>query len=170
MHACPFPKRHPSELVRDDTYFMEQAYNQALEAWKADEVPIGAVVVHNGRVLATGHNQVESLKDPTAHAEILAIGSAAQQLGDWRLNECTLYVTKEPCPMCSGAAIMARLGRVVYASFDSKMGFMGGVFAAHEIPSLNHKVEITAGVLEAECTQLLQAFFRMKRETESSTT
>lgn len=165
MPPCPFPKRFPSELRRDDEYFMALAYNQAIEAWKVDEVPIGAVITHQeGVVVAAAHNRVESLKDPTAHAEVLAMTAAAERIGDWRLNECVLYVTKEPCPMCSGAAIMARLGRVVYATPDPKMGFLGGALSVHEVPTLNHRLVVTRGVMEAECTRLLQAFFQMKRE------
>lgn len=164
MLPCPFPKRFPSELRRDDEYFMTLAYNQALEAWKADEVPIGAVIAHGDSPIAAAHNRVETLHDPTAHAEILAITAAAARLGDWRLNECALYVTKEPCPMCSGAAIMARLGRVIFATPDPKMGFLGGALAVHQIPTLNHSVHVTHGVLEAECTRLLQTFFQLKRQ------
>jgi len=166
MPPCPFSKRFPSELRRDDEYFMTLAYNQAIEAWKADEVPIGAVIAQGEMAIAAAHNRVEALKDPTAHAEVLAITAAAERLGDWRLNECALYVTKEPCPMCSGAAIMARLGRVVYAAPDPKMGFLGGALAVHEVPTLNHAVQVTRGVMEAECVQLLQAFFQMKRAEE----
>jgi tRNA(adenine34) deaminase len=160
---CPFPKRYPSALARDDVSFMWLAYNEAINAWNEDEVPIGAVVEFEGQAIASAHNQVESLKDPTAHAEMLAITQAAEAIGDWRLNHATLYVTKEPCPMCSGAAIMSRLGRVVYALPDPKMGCLGGAASVHTVPGLNHRVEITTGVLEQECRELLQAFFKMKR-------
>jgi tRNA(adenine34) deaminase len=164
MPPCPFPKRFPSELRRDDEYFMTLAYNQAIEAWKADEVPVGAVIARGDEVIAAAHNRVEALKDPTAHAEVLAITAAAGVIGDWRLNQCVLYVTKEPCPMCSGAALMARLGRVVYAAPDPKMGFLGGALAVHEVPTLNHRMQVTRGVMEADCARLLQAFFQMKRQ------
>jgi tRNA(adenine34) deaminase len=164
MPPCPFPKRFPSELRRDDEYFMTLAYNQAIEAWKADEVPVGAVIARGDEVIAAAHNRVEALKDPTAHAEVLAITAAAAVIGDWRLNQCVLYVTKEPCPMCSGAALMARLGRVVYAAPDPKMGFLGGALAVHEVPTLNHRMQVTRGVMEADCARLLQAFFQMKRQ------
>jgi tRNA(adenine34) deaminase len=143
---------------------MTLAYNQAIEAWKADEVPVGAVIARGEMTIAAAHNRVEALKDPTAHAEILAISAAAGVLGDWRLNECVLYVTKEPCPMCSGAVVMARLGRVVYAVPDPKMGFLGGAISVHEVPTLNHRVQVSHGVMEADCVKLLQAFFQMKRE------
>ena len=102
MIPCPFQKVFPSELVRDDAYFMAHAFNEAVEAWKEDEVPVGAVIVSGGIIIASAHNRTVATTDPTAHAEMLAITQAAKALGDWRLNECTLYVTKEPCPMCSG--------------------------------------------------------------------
>ncbi len=167
MTPCPFPKKYPSELLRDETYYMTLAYNQAIDAWNADEVPIGAVIEHECNLIAAAHNRVESLHDPTAHAEILAITGAAEVLGDWRLNGATLYVTKEPCPMCSGASIMARLGRVVYAVPDPKMGFLGGALSVHEVPTLNHRITVTSGVMERECRELLQAFFQLKREAAS---
>ena len=106
---CPFEKRFPSQLVRDDVFFMSLAYNQAIDAWRRDEVPIGCVIERDGEVLAMAHNTVEGAHDPTAHAEMLAITQAAAAIGDWRLENCTLYVTKEPCPMCSGATLMSRL-------------------------------------------------------------
>ena len=165
---CPFAKMHPSQLVRDDAFYMALAYNQAIEAWCEDEVPVGAIIERSGEVLGAAHNTVDSLRDPTAHAEILAITQASARLGDWRLNECTLYVTKEPCPMCSGASIMSRLGRVVFAWGDPKMGCLGGATAMHELPRLNHRVEVLSGVLEAECRSLLQAYFVMKRRRDGS--
>lgn len=163
MEPCSFPKIHPSELDRDDRYFMSLAFNQAVDAWNADEVPVGAVMVKEGCLLATAHNRVEALKDPTAHAEILAITAAANKVGDWRLSGSTLYVTKEPCPMCSGAVVMARVDRVVFAVPDPKMGLLGGAAAIHQIPTLNHRVETEAGVLHDECLSLLQAYFQAKR-------
>ena len=165
---CPFPKIFPSALVRDDRYFMALAYNEAVEAWKEDEVPIGAVIVRDGEVIASAHNRTVSSNDPTAHAEMLAITQAAGTLNDWRLNECTLYVTKEPCPMCSGASVMARLGRVVFAWGDPKMGCLGGAFPVHELPKLNHRVQVVSGVMEDECRAILQAYFKMKRGVSAS--
>ncbi len=162
---CPFEKLYPSQLLRDDVFFMKLAYNLAIDAWRADEVPIGAIVEYQGQVIGAAYNQVESLRDPTAHAEILAITQAAQKLGDWRLNGARLYVTKEPCPMCSGATIMSRLTRVIYAVPDPKMGCLGGATPLHALPRLNHRVDVAFGVLEAECRELLQAFFRLKRKT-----
>ena len=164
---CPFPKIFPSALVRDDRYFMALAYNEAVEAWKEDEVPIGAVIVRDGEVIASAHNRTVSSNDPTAHAEMLAITQAAGTLNDWRLNECTLFVTKEPCPMCSGASVMARLGRVVFAWGDPKMGCLGGAFPVHELPKLNHRVQVVSGVMEDECRAILQAYFKMKRGTSA---
>ena len=165
---CPFPKIFPSALVRDDRYFMALAYNEAVEAWKEDEVPIGAVIVRDGEVIASAHNRTVSSNDPTAHAEMLAITQAAGTLNDWRLNECTLYVTKEPCPMCSGASVMSRLGRVVFAWGDPKMGCLGGAFPVHELPKLNHRVQVVSGVMEDECRAILQAYFKMKRGVSAS--
>ena len=164
---CPFEKVFPSQLQRDDDFYMWLAYNQAIEAWKQDEVPIGAVIELGGEIIAAAHNQRDSSKDPTAHAEILALGQAAKAIGDWRLNEATLYVTKEPCPMCSGATLMSRVKRVVYAVPDPKMGCLGGATNLNDLPQVNHHVELTAGgVLEEECRQLLQEFFRAKRREE----
>jgi tRNA(adenine34) deaminase len=161
---CPFEKRFPSQLLRDDVFFMSLAYNQAIDAWRRDEVPIGCVIERDGEVLAMAHNTVEAAQDPTAHAEMLAITQAAAAIGDWRLENCTLYVTKEPCPMCSGATLMSRLKRVCYAVPDPKMGCLGGATNLSELARVNHRVEIGAGgVLEAECRELLQAFFRLKR-------
>ena len=142
---------------------MKLAYNQALKAWKLGEVPVGAVIEYGGEVIAQAHNTVEQSQDPTAHAEILAITQASAKIGDWRLNGATLYVTKEPCPMCSGASIMARLSRVVYAVPDSKMGFLGGALSTHEVPTLNHHLQITQGVLQDECLELIKTYFALKR-------
>jgi tRNA(adenine34) deaminase len=160
---CPFGPIRPSELNRDAAYYMAHAYNEALKAWKANEVPVGAVIEFGGAIIARAFNQVESLNDPTAHAEILAITQATGIVGDWRLNGATLYVTKEPCPMCSGASIMARLSKVVYAVPDPKMGCMGGATAVQDLPHLNHRVEVESGILEAECKAVLQAYFQRKR-------
>jgi tRNA(adenine34) deaminase len=129
-------------------------------------VPVGAVIVRGGEVVGAAHNRVDGSGDPTAHAEILAITQAARAVGDWRLNETTLYVTKEPCPMCSGAMLMARVGRVVYAVADPKLGCLGGATDLNALPRVNHHCEITPGILEAECRELLQAFFRLKRTEE----
>jgi tRNA(adenine34) deaminase len=164
---CPFEKRFPSQLVRDDVFFMSLAYNQAIDAWRADEAPIGAVIELGGEIIGAAHNMVESAHDPTAHAEMLALTQAAAKLGDWRLEGATVYVTKEPCPMCSGAMLMSRVRRVCYAVPDPKMGCLGGATNLNELPQVNHHLELTGGgVLEEECRQLLQEFFRAKRREE----
>lgn len=160
---CPFDPLRPSELCRDGAYYLSHAFNESLKAWRANEVPVGAVIEFEGAIVARAFNQVESLNDPTAHAEILAITQATGIVGDWRLNGATLYVTKEPCPMCSGASIMARLSKVVYAVPDPKMGCLGGGTALHELPRLNHRLLVEGGVLEAECKAVLQAYFQRKR-------
>ena len=160
---CPFEKKFPSQLLRDDAFHMWLAYNQAIDAWRADEVPVGAVIELGGEIIASAHNQRDGARDPTAHAEILALTQAARAVGDWRLNEATLFVTKEPCPMCAGAALMARLKRVVFAVADPKMGCLGGATDLNALPHVNHHLEITRGVLEGECRNLLQAYFQLKR-------
>lgn len=143
---------------------MRLAYNAAIEAYKQNEVPVGAVIECGGEVIATAHNQVEFTRDATAHAEILAITQASQKIGDWRLSECVLYVTKEPCPMCSGAVFMSRLKRVVYSVSDDKMGFLGGALDISKVQSLNHRLSISKGILEDECKALLSHFFSQKRQ------
>ncbi len=165
---CPFDKIFPSQLNRDDEFFMSLAYNKALEAYRAEEVPVGAIVVLEGEVVASAHNEVESTGDPTAHAEILAITQAARFLGDQRLNAMTLYVTKEPCPMCSGALVMSRMGRVVFGVPDPKMGFLGSAGDVRDVRSLNHYPVVSPGVMADECHALLKAFFAEKRKNKSS--
>ena len=164
---CPFEKIFPSELNRNREYFMAHAFNEAIEAWKKDEVPIGAVIEHGGRIIASAHNQSRSTGDPTAHAEILAISQAASYLGDWRLNECSLYVTKEPCPMCSGALVIARIGKVYYGLPDPRMGCLGGALDLGALPESNHRFESESGVLQEQNHAILKAFFDKKRGRES---
>ena len=149
--------------LHSDDYFMGEALRQARRAYAAEEVPVGAVVVHQGRIIARAYNQVETLKDATAHAEMLAITQAESVLGDWRLNECELYVTKEPCPMCAGAMVHVRFARVIFGCPDPKGGGAGGCFNILQSPSLNHRCEITPGVRLEECRELLRAFFAEKR-------
>lgn len=162
--ACPFEKKFPSQLVRDDGFFMSLAYNQAIDAWRRDEVPIGCVIELDGEVIAAAHNTVEGAHDPTAHAEMLALTQAAAHLDNWRLAGATVYVTKEPCPMCSGAMLMSRVKRVCFAVPDPKMGCLGGATNLNDLPRVNHHLELTSGeVLETECRELLQAFFQAKR-------
>ena len=160
---CPFEKRFPSQLVRDDAFFMSLAYNQAIDAWRQDEVPIGAVIELGGEVIASAHNTVEGAHDPTAHAEMLALTQAASKLGNWRIEGATVYVTKEPCPMCAGAIVHARLRRVIYGCPDQKTGGAGGMINLLQMPPQNHQCEITRGVRENECREILQRFFRKKR-------
>lgn len=143
---------------------MAHAYNQAIEAWKKDEVPIGAVIEYQGQIIAAAHNQSRSTNDPTAHAEILAISQAANSLGDWRLNECNLFVTKEPCPMCSGALVIARIGKVYYGLPDDKMGCLGGAIDLGSLPKSNHHFESFGGILQEANHALLKAFFEEKRQ------
>jgi tRNA(adenine34) deaminase len=147
-----------------DTYFMGEALRQARKAESQDEVPIGAVIVRHGKIIARAWNQVEILKDATAHAEILAITQAETVVDDWRLENCDLYVTKEPCPMCAGAMVQARLRRIIYGCPDPKTGGAGGMINLLQMPPLNHQCDITRGVRESECRELLQRFFRTKRD------
>ena len=146
-----------------DVFYMQSALRCAHKAAAADEVPIGAVIVRNGEVIARAWNQVEMLKDATAHAEMLAITQAEAAVGDWRLNECDLYVTKEPCPMCAGAIVLARLRRVVFGCSDSKGGAAGGWINLLQSDVLNHRCEVTSGVLGEESAALLRQFFGKKR-------
>jgi len=150
--------------LHSDTYFMGEALRQAHRAYAAEEVPVGAVITHRGRIIARAFNQVEQLKDATAHAEMLAITQAESVLGDWRLNECELYVTKEPCPMCAGAIVHVRLARVIFGCPDPKGGGAGGLFNIVQSPALNHRCELTGGVRLDECRNLLRSFFLEKRK------
>jgi len=150
--------------LQSDHFFMGEALRQAGRAYEAQETPIGAVVVREGRVIARAFNQVELLKDATAHAEMLALTQAEEAVGDWRLTDCTLYSTKEPCPMCAGAAVHVRLARVVYGASDPKAGAAGSALNLLQFPTLNHRCQITSGVREPECRGLLQNFFAEQRE------
>jgi tRNA(adenine34) deaminase len=147
----------------DDERFMRAALAEAAQADAADEIPVGAVVVHEGRIIGRGHNQKEQLRDPTAHAEMLAITAAAAARGDWRLAGCTMYVTLEPCTMCAGAMVLARLDRLVFGPADPKTGACGSVHQLVQDPRANHQVAVTSGVLEFECSALLQQFFARQR-------
>jgi tRNA(adenine34) deaminase len=149
--------------LQSDQYFMGEALRQAARAYQAEEVPVGAVVVREGRIIARAYNQVELLKDATAHAEMLVLTQAEEVVGDWRLTDCTLYVTKEPCAMCAGAIVHVRLARVVYGVSDPKGGGAGGAINLLQFPSFNHKCEITRGVRETECRSMLQSFFAEQR-------
>src|ERR1700760_4450171 len=149
--------------LHSDQYFMGEALRQARRAWEKEEVPVGAVIVREGRIIARAGNQVETLKDATAHAGMLAITQAESAVGDWRLTDCTLYVTKEPCPMCAGAIVHTRLARVVFGAGDPKGGAAGGALNLLQFPTLNHRCEITSGLRLDECRALLQSFFAEQR-------
>jgi len=150
-------------LIRDDEQGMRAALREAQAAADHDEVPVGAVVVHDGMIIGRGHNQVEALNDATAHAEILAIGAASSALESWRLGDCTLYVTLEPCAMCAGAMVLARVTRLVYGAADPKAGACGSVLDVIGERRLNHQVQVTSGVLADEASALLKEFFARKR-------
>jgi tRNA(adenine34) deaminase len=147
-----------------DQDFMREALRQAQKAYTADEVPVGAVVVREGKIIARAHNQIELLKDATAHAEMLALTQAEAAVGDWRLMDCDLYVTKEPCAMCAGALVHTRIRRVIFGCTDQSAGAAGSVVNLLQLRSLNHQCEITSGVLQKECAAILQDFFRKQRE------
>lgn len=149
-------------MALDET-FMREALRLAAKARAADEVPVGAVVVREGKSIARAYNQVELLKDATAHAEMLALTAAEAAAGDWRLTDCDLYVTKEPCPMCAGAIVHTRIRRLIFGCRDTRAGAAGTVMNLVAHPSLNHHSQITSGVLENECGVILQDFFRKKR-------
>src|SRR6266705_1514617 len=153
-----------------DEASMREALRQAQNAYEADEVPVGAVVVRAGRIIARAWNQVELLKDATAHAEMLALTQAEAAVGDWRLTDCDLYVTKEPCVMCAGALVHVRMRRVVFGCADPRSGGAGGIINLLQYPALNHSCDITSGVLQNECAANLQDFFRKKRGPTGDTT
>jgi tRNA(adenine34) deaminase len=147
-----------------DESFMSEALRLAQKAFAKEEVPVGAVVVRAGKIIARAFNQVEMLKDATAHAEMLAITQAEAAIGDWRLNECDLYVTKEPCAMCAGALVHVRMRRVIYGCADPRSGAAGGSINLFQMPGLNHRCEISDGVLADECAALLKSFFQARRQ------
>jgi tRNA(adenine34) deaminase len=151
-----------------DERFLEAALAEARAAEDEGEVPIGAVVVHRGRVIGRGRNRVEATQDPTAHAEIIAIGAASQTLKSWRLDDATLYVTLEPCHMCAGAIVLARISRLVYGARDPKAGACGSLAMVPQDLRLNHRVEVVPGVLADECGAMLSEFFRKRRPTANN--
>jgi tRNA(adenine34) deaminase len=159
--SVPDPLTEPS-----DQLFMGEALRLAKKAFVADEVPVGAVIVRAGKIIARAWNQVESLKDATAHAEMLALTQAEAAVGDWRLVDCDLYVTKEPCVMCAGAIVHTRIRRVVFGCPDIKTGAAGSLINLLQEPALNHRCEITSGILQAECAVILQDFFRSQRQSK----
>ena len=151
------------EDCESDESFMRAALRLAAKAYQADEVPVGAVVVRAGNIIGRAYNQVELLKDATAHAEMLALTQAEAAVGDWRLTDCDLYVTKEPCVMCAGALVHVRMRRVVFGCADPRSGGGGGIINLLQHPALNHQCDISSGVLQNECAAILQDFFRKKR-------
>jgi tRNA(adenine34) deaminase len=162
------PDSQPQIDLTSDHFFMGEALRQAVKAYSVGEVPVGAVVVRKGRIIARAFNQVETLKDATAHAEMLALTAAQSIAGDWRLTDCTLYVTKEPCPMCAGALVHCRLERVVFGAPDAKGGAAGGALNLLQFPGLNHQCTITHGVRLEECRGLLKTFFQEQRAANKS--
>jgi tRNA(adenine34) deaminase len=153
-----------------DEYSMREALRQAQKAYAADEVPVGAVVVLEGRIIGRAHNQVELLKDATAHAEMLALTQAEAAVGDWRLTDCDLYVTKEPCAMCAGALVHTRIRRLIFGCADPSAGAAGSMINLLQMPTFNHHCEISAGFLQKECAAILQDFFRKRRHDQDSST
>ncbi len=158
------PQLGAINMEKIEKFYMSEALREAQKAFEEDEVPVGAVIVCEGRIIARGHNQVERLKDPTAHAEIIAITSAANYLGTKWLNEAIVYVTIEPCSMCAGAMVLARIKRLSFGARDPKTGACGSVVNIANHKKLNHRIKITRGILETECSSLLKDFFRKKRK------
>ena len=154
--------------MTSDESFMKQAVKQAKKAYDKLETPIGCVIVHEDKIIARGYNKRNMKKNTLAHAEILAINKASKVLGDWRLEDCTLYVTLEPCPMCAGAIVQARIPRVVIGSMNPKAGCAGSVLNLLQQDGLNHQVEITKGVLAEECSGLMTSFFRELRKKKKA--
>src|SRR5258705_9891365 len=153
-----------------DEYFMREALRQAQKAYAADEVPVGAVVVRQDKIIGRAHNQIELLKDATAHAEMLALTQAEAAVGDWRLMDCDLYVTKEPCAMCAGALVHTRIRRVIFGCADPSAGAAGSMMNLLQMPTFNHRSEITSGVLQKDYAAILQDFFRKRRDEQGTTT
>lgn len=155
---------YTDEQKKTDEKYMRQAIVQARKAFKLDETPIGCVIVHDGKVIGRGYNRRNTDKSPLAHAEITAIRKASRKLGDWRLEECTLYVTLEPCQMCAGAIVQSRIPRVVVGCMNPKAGCAGSVLNLLDVKAFNHQAELATGVLEEECSALMTGFFKELRE------
>lgn len=153
-------------FVPDHARWMQEAFRQAEKAFAANEIPVGAVVVKNGQIVGRGFNRRERLSDPTAHAEIIALTAAANTVGDWRLAECTLYVTKEPCSMCSGAIVNARLAMVVFGCYDDEKGCCGSLYNICSDSRLGKPIPVKGGILEEQCLSIIQEFFRNKRRSD----
>ena len=146
--------------------WMKAAFREAEKAFERDEIPIGAVVVQNGQIIGRGYNQCESLIDPTAHAEIIAITSASNTIKDWRLKDCQLYVTKEPCPMCAGALVNARINMVIFGMYDEKEGCCGSLYQVCRDNRFKHQLTVKGGIMEDACTLIIQEFFKKQRKKD----
>ena len=155
------------EAASDDERYMRMAIDQAFVAEENGDVPIGCVIVFEGRIIGKAYNQREQLHDPTAHAEIIALTQAAESVGNWRLHGCTIYVTLEPCPMCAGALVLARLDRLVFGADDPKTGACGSLYNIVQDSRLNHRLQVTPHVLQPDCQQQLQAFFKQRRQSNA---
>lgn len=155
------------EFQLSDEYWMKFALREAEKAYEKEEVPIGAIVVLNNEIIGKGHNLTEHLQDPTAHAEIMAITAAANSIGSRRLENCVVYTTLEPCPMCAGALVLARVKRLVFSARDPKSGAVRSLYQICDDPRLNHRMEITEGVLEEQASMMLTSFFRELREKKN---
>ena len=154
-------------IMNDHSFWMKKALIQAEKAFESKEIPIGAIVVQNDKIIGRGYNQREQLNDPTAHAEIIAITAAANTIGDWRLNNCTLYVTKEPCPMCAGAIINSRLKMVVFGTYDEEQGCCGSLYQLCGDPRFKTKVAVKGGILEEESLSIIQDFYNVIRKDKT---
>lgn len=153
-------------IDNDHTKWMKVAFREAEKAFELNEVPIGAVVVHNEQIIGRGYNQCESLIDPTAHAEIIAISSAANTVKDWRLKDCQLYVTKEPCPMCAGALVNARINKVIFGMYDEKEGCCGSLYQLCRDNRFKHQLTVKGGIMEDSCTLIIKEFFKKQRKKD----
>jgi tRNA(adenine34) deaminase len=153
--------------MKFDEDYMAEALKEALKAAEKDEVPVGCVIVHENKIIGRGHNRTVSLQDPTAHAEILAITAASEHLGSWRLSGCTVYSSIEPCIMCAGAMILARVDRLVYGASDPKFGACGSLYMIPQDSRLNHRVPVSGGVLEDQSAGIMREFFRKKRSRDN---
>lgn len=156
--------------LTEDEKFMKAAMREAKKAWKLEEVPIGCVIVYEGKIIARGYNRRNTDKNTLSHAELNAIRKASKRLGDWRLEGCTIYITLEPCQMCSGAIVQARMTRAVIGSMNAKAGCAGSVLNILEMPEFNHQVNVTRGILQEECSQMLSDFFRELRRKKKAET
>ena len=148
----------------NDEYFMTEALKEAQKAFDIDEVPIGAVIEHKGKIIGRGYNRRNTEKNPLMHAEIIAINEAAKVIGDWRIEDCTMYVTVEPCPMCSGAIVQARIPKVVFGTHNAKAGCGGSIINLLQMEKLNHRCEVVSGIMEDECRDMMKMFFKRFRK------